>query len=187
VTDPSISVARVIADRQRPTSGTVLLDDDDVISSVEAPSDPFTSEDPTAPPEEFLPSGEYKLIHPSDMSEPSVERIPIAKNPWTEGLEVEGTVTRTSDLGLPPETPSSPEEATSPMPRLVSDELRQLRAEIIDATDKAVEDSIATLSRGPSQSSPPVEFDVESLHTTLRHRLVADLFVEVEKAKKRGQ
>jgi tetratricopeptide (TPR) repeat protein len=74
----------------------------------------YPSEDPTIPPES--PESEaFALLAPTEQSEPSVESMPIAKNPWTEGLVLENAAVRfpsvkSSKRPLPPPPPPPPRE-----------------------------------------------------------------------------
>ncbi len=177
-----------ILPKKRLSSGaTYSLSDSDVISSRAARTParkPVFAEERTTPPDE--------IVFVDD--EPSLEQMPIAKNPYADDLYLStGTQTASSgsavfedDLyteesdpgrGFEIEEPESPEETTSRIADLVSDELEELRAQFGDATVRAT----PALQNMPVHDAP--DMDVEGVRATQRLPRLSDLFKELERKK----
>lgn len=83
----------------------------------------------------------------------------------------------TGEFTLPPEVPTSIEETTSKVAQLVNDEFLELAG-------GHTRPRRGQSTEGAASPSPEDFADSDTLRSTLRHRLVAELYEEAEKAKK---
>jgi tetratricopeptide (TPR) repeat protein len=148
-----------------PTSASLKrppqLPNDD--SDARALTDAFESEEPTMPPDEVRPE-DIEAIGPSELSEPSIEAIPITMNPWTEGLVLDSGKLR---------VPTIPSRPRSEPPRLNDRGARDNRDRALTPTrpltpaeddpddDPWGPDPDERATRPPSMRSAPRPFEQE--------------------------
>lgn len=85
------------------------------------------------------------------------------------------------EYALPVEAPSAPEETTSRIAQLVSDELAELRTQFADETVRSTVLDNMPVTRESASVSP--EFDVESVRPTQRLPKLSELFAELDRKK----